>query len=157
MVNNMAMPTHKRNKNMNYNNVGGGDFLGNWDFGILKVFGWTLLVLSIFMGMVAGCNHLKSAPWYIENSISKHEDTIINKVIAEIPPGKYLHRVVDKETGIVCYLNAVGGGMECFHIEEIELMHGKLPEDFMEKSKVSRYNSYTPNSHYTSKYKYNTE
>ena len=130
----MALPTHKTNPVVDYS--------GNWDWGMARLFIYGIAGLSLFILMVAGCNQLREVPWEIKTTLEQCEDTVIVKTIAEIPKGNYLHRIVDTDTDVVCYLNAVGGGIQCFSIKEIEVLKGTpLPENFSEKP-AKRYSYY---------------
>lgn len=76
----------------------------------------------------------------VKESIKNQKTTTIVKALAEIPRSATLYRVADLETDTVCYLNAIGGGIQCFSLRDItNSMLKPLPEDFFEPVKIKRH------------------
>jgi len=76
-----------------------------------------LVVGGIFIFLMT---NLRSDP-IIEKQQMEFEETVSVKILAELEKGAYFQRVIDKELGKVCYINAVGGGIQCFPLEEITI------------------------------------
>lgn len=78
-----------------------------WFVGLV-IFGALLIVMS------QGRHDQKE----MDNRFHEFKDTVHIKLLVKLKEGPYLHRVIDEELGKVCYLNAVGGGIQCFSLND---------------------------------------
>lgn len=105
------------------------NWFGDWDFfnikGILyfislTAFGFIILWALFFRG---------GGTWDVKESIRKNKNHIKVTTLAEIPKGAFVHRIVDTKLRKVCYLNAVGGGIQCFDLDTETYEDLKLLEE----------------------------
>ncbi len=100
------------------------------------------LGIVIFMLLMALLGRDTSSSISTKEQLHEFKNTIHIKLLAELEEGPYLHRVIDSELGKVCYLNAVGGGIQCFSLDEVT--SGKDAEAIKKLTrryrKPSRYN-----------------
>lgn len=122
--------------------------LGNFDINWgdwLRDLGW---VFAVFAAILVALMFifLRQPNWKVNEAIDRHDKHIKIETLAKIPKGPYLHRVVDTELNRVCYLNAVGGGIKCFDLDETVGENDKLRKDLLKYS--NDYRKYSHNNSY---------
>jgi len=110
--------------------------------GFVRWIGGFIFVCIIVIFFIIGSHN--SINKKIENQTDEFKNTVHIKILAELEKGNYLHRVIDEELGKVCYLNAVGGGIQCFPLNNIKHEMGMTTEQIKQLTrthkKPKRYN-----------------
>lgn len=116
----------------------------NWvTFGKFLFFISTVALILALIVIGRGCNNDTRGNLFVKKSLVDSRDTVLVKVISELPKGPYVYRLYDKTTKTVHFINAAGGGMESFTLES--LLPNMSEEDRMEFFKPTRYNRYNSN------------
>jgi len=77
------------------------------------------IILLLFIGIIAILCQNNSNRVRVETQLHEFKSIVHTKVLAELKTGPYLHRIIDEQLGKVCYLNATGGGIQCFSLKEL--------------------------------------
>lgn len=93
----------------------------------------TLVAILILSFLAAGTLTML---WYgsdrtkteVKLQLKASKDLADTVVIAELEEGPYIQRVVDKKLGVVCLVNAAGGGMVCFDLKTMAYKAGFYSE-----------------------------
>jgi hypothetical protein len=96
---------------------------------------------ALFIGLVMFCSVFYALSVNtveqnrIETQTEEFKTSIHVKILTELKKGPFLHRIIDEELNKVCYVNAVGGGIQCFSL--LELTSHMTRDEFNQLTRVN--------------------
>jgi len=125
-------------KNLIYNNNNGSSWIV-----------WLVVIGAVGMLAIMGIHGWSErVPYNIQTQTDEFKKSVYVKVLAKLEKGPYLHRVIDKDLKKICYVNAVGGGIECFDYDRATFhMTEEEKEKLTKRHRKPR--SYRQNYHYS--------